>query len=259
MDNIPEQFKALADSNEIYDQAIAVGNKFNLHIDQIGALGAEIRDILRGVAKPGDFTKDITESMEIDPALAKQITEAVNTDILQEIRKKMQAISASQDIASIEQAGGFSVEPTHMANPEHVDTDVSHGDKQNLIESIENPLASPKIVMPKQSPGEWDETHTEPLIDMLLTGGTDTTPTTPAKRINLMDEEPPTNLPGAEQINDTTPLPQSHRGKMDSTPDVTPPSVATPTPSPTPTPAPVPKPTQPSQPPSKDLYRESTQ
>lgn len=114
MNNIPPQLKKLAESAELYDQSEKIGNKFNLMIDQIGELDAEIRGVLLGIFKPSDFTNHITERLEIKKDLAQQITEEVNKEIFETIKKTLRADQESQTetstIYSLEQAGGFSIE-----------------------------------------------------------------------------------------------------------------------------------------------------
>lgn len=206
MENTPEQFKQLANSSEIYDMVEELGKQFSLHIDQIGALDAEIRNVLLGSTQPSEFTKNISESMEIDMTLARKITEVVNSDILQKIRAGIQKqpsladepVRNTQSVASLEQVGGFSMEPTGMADVENTAADVTHADKTDILAGIENPPQSQKTVVPKAGM-DGEDAHTEPLIDHLISSPTAVPQQTVTKKINLMEKEGdvPPNLPGA--------------------------------------------------------------
>jgi hypothetical protein len=134
MDNIPKQFKDLAESAELYDQSEKVGNKFGLMIDQIGELDAEIRGVLLGLFKPTDFPQHLVERLEIKLDVAQQITEEVNKEIFQVIKAKLQAETpVDNSNADLEKIGDFTIEEESA------------------------PLHQPVV-----------ETHTEPLVDHLL-------------------------------------------------------------------------------------------
>ena len=72
--NIPQQIKRLAFSPEIYKQTEKIGDMFNLHIDQIGELDAEITDIFMGKSESKKFVEHIITRLEIDRKLANQIS-----------------------------------------------------------------------------------------------------------------------------------------------------------------------------------------
>jgi hypothetical protein len=154
-------------SAELFDKAEAIGNKFNLNINQVGELDAEIRDVIRGVSKSSDFIDHIIERLEIDKDTANKIVEEVNKEVFQVIKNFMQtntekssptninyskptnnSVTAPiKDISSIEQAGNFSLEKEQESN-------------QNL----ENPGSPAQILSTIEDKG----TYTEPLIDHLL-------------------------------------------------------------------------------------------
>src|SRR5690348_837509 len=98
MENIPQQFKELARSAELYDTVEKIGATFDLHIDQIGELDAEIRDILEGSSQSADFSKHVAERLEIDRSLAEKITLAVNKEIFGAIKSKLQSMTTNTDL-----------------------------------------------------------------------------------------------------------------------------------------------------------------
>ncbi len=132
MENIPKQFKDLAESAELYDQSEKVGEKFGLMIDQIGELDAEIRGVLLGLFKPADFPQHLVERLEIKSDVAQKITEEVNKEIFQVIKAKLQAETPPENIHSdLEKVGGFTIEeesaPLHHPEPQpHTEPLVDH-------------------------------------------------------------------------------------------------------------------------------------
>lgn len=144
MQNIPEQFKLYANSPDLYDQCETIGEKFNLHIDQIGELDAEIRDILDGVSKPEDFLRAVKERLEVDEKTANNIIQEVNTQVFDFLRKKIQSqnLADDQSVSSLERVGGFEVE-----KPE-VDTEngVTSADKASILAGVENPQPSVPVM-----------------------------------------------------------------------------------------------------------------
>lgn len=182
MKQTPQQFRDLAESAELYDQSEAVGNKFNLHIDQIGELDAEIRDVLNGVSESTDFSKHIMQRLEIDRSLADQIVQEVNKAIFDTLRQKMQDHTAQEQkqstISSLEQAGGFNIERKEEAK----NAEIKPLDRNQLLQSLENPprhshhTANPPAnlpsgdtaVIPQTKPSVVESPHTEPIVDYLL-------------------------------------------------------------------------------------------
>ena len=196
MNNIPTQLKILADSSELYEKSEKIGEMFNLHINQVGELDAEIRDILDGFSKSADFVKHIMSRLEIDRATADKIATEINKEVFVSIREQLQAMQADvvdeeaaaeekaliknkRSISDLEQLGGFTIEPQPGAG----DTGISHIEgKERLINGIENPA-------PVEIRGVASEnvSKTEPLVDHLLSG--------PKVRIEQKSEIKPTVPP----------------------------------------------------------------
>jgi len=111
--NIPTKLLELAASARIFDLSEAIGKELGLHIDQIGELDAQVREVLRGRARPDKFTEDIQKYLEIDPEVARQITALVNERIFATIREELKSQTStdrSADISSVERAGNFQIE-----------------------------------------------------------------------------------------------------------------------------------------------------
>ena len=167
-ENIPENILKLAESSSIFTACEKIGEKLGLHIDQVGELDAEIRQIILGRAHSENFVDDIKKSLEIETDLAEKIVAEVNVEIFQAIKNEMQQqTEAAQkvDVANLEQMGKFKVEP-HTADP-YRGKIVTSADKNDILSSIENPAPSPEIVTTK-IPEERD-LHTESIVEHFLT------------------------------------------------------------------------------------------
>ena len=145
----------IIDSKELIATIRQIGEKFNLHIDQTGELYAEIRDILKGLNKSSDFVSHITNRLEIDSSVAKNIANELNEKIFKDIRSTLKTETnqdeASSTVSDLEQIGGFTIEPKQVSDDQKTSEGVESRDK--LIEGIENPHATEE---------------TEPLVDHLL-------------------------------------------------------------------------------------------
>jgi len=158
MDNIPSQFKKLAESAELYDQSEKVGGKFGLLIDQIGELDAEIRGVLLGIFKPADFPHHLVERLEIKLDVAQQITEEVNKEIFQVIKAQLQAETPPNTSNSdLEKIGGFTIEeesaPLHHPEPEtHTEPLVDHLLSRPTYIPQEKVSVAPVVQVPPTAP-----------------------------------------------------------------------------------------------------------
>lgn len=140
--------KDLALSPEIFDACEKIGNKFSLHIDQIGELDAQIREILLGQAKSSELTRDLQKYLEIDQKLANQIAEEVNKEIFATIKSNLQSRSeTNQPLSSLERVGGFSVEKEVV---ETENSDVTEADRGEILAGLENP--QPRVATPGGNP-----------------------------------------------------------------------------------------------------------
>jgi len=165
MIEIPEEIKKIALSIELSDQIRKVGESFDLHVDQIGELGAEIREILFGKKKSKDFINSLVTQLEINTETANKIAVEVNKNIFLVIKNNLQnkSLLDLQDNTSLETAGNFTVEPREGSDDhgmQNVET------KDEVIAGIENPVPAE----PRQSTAK-PENHTDTLlIDHLLAG-----------------------------------------------------------------------------------------
>jgi hypothetical protein len=151
---IPEQIESLAASAKIFDDCEKVGKKFSLHIDQIGELDSQVRQVLYGQTKSSDFITNIQENLEINHDLAEKIAAEINKEIFETVKNELQKETSESTINNLEQMGGFSIEKSDSAQEEK-DTVVA-GDRTTILNSLENPPTNP------------NHNFSEPLVDHLL-------------------------------------------------------------------------------------------
>ena len=196
--DIPKDIMRTVISPKIDGVVEMTGNKFGLHIDQIGDLDAAIRNILLGQLKSSDFTSHIMTNLEIDRAKAEQITSFMNTELFAAIKSELQAKTSPEPltpvvISPLERAGNFSIEPEIPRAP------IGKIDRASILSHIEGPTVP--------AGADSDETaHYEPLVDQLLNGPTSIPhekivrkpdiPLPPkAPTVSVPSAQPPRNLP----------------------------------------------------------------
>ncbi len=95
-DMLPEDTQKAIRSFD-YDKALRdIHTKYNLHIDQAGALEQAVADVIFGATKPYDLIKRIGDDLRIDPEKAQEIAFDINTNILREIQELMKKVQAEQ-------------------------------------------------------------------------------------------------------------------------------------------------------------------
>jgi hypothetical protein len=112
MAELPEDVRNAINDNDLDNKVRAIGQKFNLHIDQIGALSDEVMLAMLGFAPLEGFAGALATNLSLDPVLAQTITAEVNTSIFLSIRESMKnfaekrsAPPAAQDAAPPAVAG----------------------------------------------------------------------------------------------------------------------------------------------------------
>jgi hypothetical protein len=84
---LPEAVKEAMYSVETSDAVLAIGKKYNLHIDQIGLLAEEAGLVMLGLTPSYQFIDSIQKKLGVNRATAENITLDVNTEIFLPIRE----------------------------------------------------------------------------------------------------------------------------------------------------------------------------
>jgi hypothetical protein len=205
--NLQQKIEDPAFFLDIYKKTEKIADMFNLHIDQLGEMDAEIKGIFLGVNKSSDFVKDISERLEIDKGKAGKIAEEVNKEIFQAIKANLQTqTDSSSDISALEQMGNFTLEREKEENGNGANGNgaVTAGDRDALIEGIENPS-------PAQPPISGGVVHTEPMIDHLLGN----TVGSVEQKVEHKVADAPANLPVGEGATAPAPVQTRPRSGVD--------------------------------------------
>lgn len=92
---LPEAVKEAMYSVETSDQIMALGKKYNLHIDQIGLLAEETGLVMLGLTPYYQLVDNIQKKLGLSRTVAEDITIDVNTEIFLPIREFLQRGTAS--------------------------------------------------------------------------------------------------------------------------------------------------------------------
>jgi len=84
---LPEAVKEAMYSVETSDAVLAIGKKYDLHIDQIGLLAEEAGLVMLGLTPSYQFIDSIQKKLGANRATAENITLDVNTEIFLPIRE----------------------------------------------------------------------------------------------------------------------------------------------------------------------------
>lgn len=151
-----------------------IGGEFDLNLDQIGELDAQIRGVLRGKEKASTFSSDIQSLLEIDADKARTLTTRINKDVFDTVKAALESHEQETSMQAIEQAGGFEIERPNSPTSGPVE------EKRDIMAGIENP--EPATV------------RKEPLVEQLLRG---TTAVPEQKIVRAAPAMPPTKAPSS--------------------------------------------------------------
>src|SRR3989344_5525688 len=91
-DNLPDDLKTALFSSVVTSNILNIGKKYGLPVDKTGELADETGLVMLGVTPPGEFIRNLTRRLEVDPAKAKAIAEEVNQTIFQPLRESLKKI-----------------------------------------------------------------------------------------------------------------------------------------------------------------------
>lgn len=97
MDELPEDVRQAIQSAELGKKLQEIGNKHQLHIDQVGTLSDETVLVLLGFSDPGEFVGTLTEGLHIPSQEAEKIAGDVTEQVFLPIRESMQAFMEGQE------------------------------------------------------------------------------------------------------------------------------------------------------------------
>jgi hypothetical protein len=98
MAELPEDVRNAINDDGLDEKIRVIGQKFNLHIDQIGALGDEVMLALLGFTPLAGFAGELAAQLSLDSVLAQTIVAEINNSIFLSIRESMQKFAEGRSI-----------------------------------------------------------------------------------------------------------------------------------------------------------------
>ena len=139
LDSLPENIQKIIYGPEIDIAVQKIGQKYQLHIDEMGLLHAEIVDVMIGKTESEDFVPYLIETLEIDREKAASIAEEVNTLLLTHIRDAMRY---GGDIAANNMTAPTNTPPQAVSpTPEYRAADVVLSQKTLAVPNLTNSTA----------------------------------------------------------------------------------------------------------------------
>jgi hypothetical protein len=203
-EKLPKDLQDAISSTEVHDSIVAIGNKYELHVDQLGEMVDLVGLIMLGLSPSKDFVNNFSREAGVKTDIASSVAQDINKEVFDRIRASMQKIEAEggharelqtneinketveeqqtksqQSITDLERIGGFSIEPTGQngngngSAPANLPgaEEVAES-KDDLVSGIENPtsIATSSLIATKPSITAPEENHTDIIVDHLLAG-----------------------------------------------------------------------------------------
>jgi len=125
---LPEEIQMAMTSTDVTKLIKKIGDRHGLRIDQESILYDLTSYVMLGLIPSKEFVKTLSKEAGVEELTSKKIAEDINMEVLSQIKSGIQATQTAQsndvtsehsnatDIASIERAGGFSIERGGLEN-----------------------------------------------------------------------------------------------------------------------------------------------
>ncbi len=94
---LPEKVKKIYTSEETANKIISIGKKYDLHIDQQGALADTVGWVIVGIIKTDDFVSRLEQQLKVDYDHAQAIAHDVDAEIFAQIREEIKSLADNTD------------------------------------------------------------------------------------------------------------------------------------------------------------------
>ena len=91
-ETLPQEIKNLLYSVDMISILKKVGDKNQLHIDQLGLLEAETSAVMLGFTETQDFPQILSENLHLEPAKANAVAQDINEMLFVKIREAMKKV-----------------------------------------------------------------------------------------------------------------------------------------------------------------------
>lgn len=147
---ISPELIAYASSPKLSGIIMDLSKKHNLHVDQAGYLGSEVRRVLIGKTERKNFTDNIKRRLEIESGLAEKITSDVNTLVFLSLREMFRKSEEKSHDELTDLGSGITLEAKKESRPDvsnHADLD-----RNSILDGIENPITPSAPAIPAKQP-----------------------------------------------------------------------------------------------------------
>jgi len=147
---LPNEIKEAMLKIETADIVRTIGNKYALHVDQVGELADEIGLVMLGLTRPNEFVTHIIARIGVDHIVAEAIAKEVNEQIFLKIRESLQELPGDSAVTKLN--GDVEPIPASPPPPETLPTDLPNRDE--IIDGIENPKTTKEDTVFEQKMGK---------------------------------------------------------------------------------------------------------
>lgn len=127
---LPEDVKRAIKAVDVDSQLASISQKYNLHVDQAGALGIETYMVISSITDGAEFVDNVEKEVGVTEDVAIQIVTDINNQIFLKIRELLQ----------------------NETNKTIVDHSMTIEDRQKTLDAIENPVPTKPTVSLTQTP-----------------------------------------------------------------------------------------------------------
>lgn len=98
---LPEDLRNAIFSVEMTGAVKGIGEKYQLPIDKIGALGNETGMVMLGVTHSRDFIVNLGNRLNVDKETARKIADEINTQIFSKVRESLKKIHGGEEAPTL--------------------------------------------------------------------------------------------------------------------------------------------------------------
>ncbi len=95
MDALPADIKALVYSADMGAVIHSIGQKYQLHVDQIGALESETAAVMIGLTEPSEFVQELVDALSVEQPKAEAIAQDINNELFIKIRESLKKVGST--------------------------------------------------------------------------------------------------------------------------------------------------------------------
>lgn len=103
--SLPETIREILDSDETATAIREIGEKYHLHLDQIGNLATVTRLYIMGLITSADFDNTLIKETGISTDVANLVTYDLNQKIFLKIRVALRRTAEKKDMTTLEKEG----------------------------------------------------------------------------------------------------------------------------------------------------------